>query len=231
LRVAYQVDEEALLPEIHQKETAPPRTIKVRQFNAKKVKVKGSKKRDHLEFVPEELPEVALRGGIEVEAIEEATEAAVEEAAETSSDNQSQQQKVRVKPKRGTQIKLSLKRDNHINQGLNTKYRQNISDTRHSQATGQTISMTRKEHTAASVRETKSQATSVKFAPKSISENRVQPVGLSSWVATSPLIATLAAIAVSALLFTVSADVQVGDGNFSSGLRLQLANLLAIFLP
>jgi hypothetical protein len=227
LRVAYQADEQDLLPTMNRHETPAPKTIRVKQFNAKKVKVKGDKKRDYREFVPEELPEVALRGGVKVEALEESVEE--EESAQDSASDQTRERKVRIRPRKGTKIKLSRKQDNHKNKVEITKSREDNLDARTSPKKGQTVSMTRK------TTELESQSVShdnqVEFSPESVMEDRVQPVSISGWVATSPLIATVAAIAVSVLLFTISSDVQVGDGNFSTGLRLQLATLMDIFLP
>ncbi len=65
LKVSYNSDEEDLIPKLTRKHYNPPKRVRVELANSKKVRISGTKNKE-VSFHPDELPDVALSGNLNI---------------------------------------------------------------------------------------------------------------------------------------------------------------------
>lgn len=226
IKVSYDLDEQSLIPHITKKHLKPSRTILIEHANAQEVKVKG--KATIFNFTAEELPEVSLSGKLRVTAYPEAT-SNIEESKENKAISAAEKITSQIKGKEETATKVNIK---HLHdQPDNLKTHSKHSKQQSSKLTPPTVT----KNPNLSIVQDRDDAGAITlarkftgFTPVTVKGSKKPMVKQSIFVTFSPLIATTAAIACVALIFSASALVLVSKTSYSSQITFQVANLMMV---
>ena len=207
LRVNYEADEESLIPNINKHGDggeSKKKTIRVKAFSAKKLRVTGGVVKNTTNFEADELPEVALSGKLSVTPIPEANEEITEEEKNLQ--------------------------ENDINKVLSGKREQveETSDKDQKKVKVQKVKLSQKSKVRFNKKPKKTKQ-EIKFAPSSVADTSPQSVEISRVVLVSPLIASVLAVLCVGLLFSASSNATVTSESYQGGVTLQVANLLEVF--
>ena len=223
LPVAYEVDEEALLPKLTRKPTRPPKLVKIEPAEAHKISIVG--RSANVTLVADSLPEVSLSGSLTVEDYPEPATVLLEKQPKNLGQKShktlknkatSATAKKKVTPTTTPKSKqgslLVKKIDDNAEQASTTvfvrqkaKKRQNLAREDKKTDTAQAAT----------------------FTPQSVASQSSDAVP-TLFVRLSPLMATLLAVGCVGLLFSASAQVVSSDSVYESKVVLQLANVLEI---
>lgn len=219
LHVAYDLDDEALMPNLTKKVLPPPKKIRIEQADAKTVRVGGRLK--EFAFMPSTMPEISLSGKLKVTEIPEAEPEVVESTTSDSYENKaistnSEKMSVKIKPHPTTFSKIEKARDRSIK--LKKLPQQN-----NPLQVGQ---VTKIEERSKTQTPDAKKSGEIRFSPTSV--EKAQPVKISTVVLASPLIATVLALVVVTALFSASSRVVVSKATYQSEIILQVANVLEI---
>jgi hypothetical protein len=236
LRVAYEFDDESLVPTIHKKEEIAPRSVRIEHVDAKKISISDAGK-NVVSFQAGELPTVSLSGVLEVEGfpeVEELEEGDKSSKAEVNNNNKnkaisddvgiklddlapvlkdSKPSTVTLKREAVTSVQSGVLADKGKVEQKNIPREQASQDIRSSKVEQDQI-----VHQVA--------LSSPSFTPQSVKQLSVERV--PTIVLVSPLIATLFAFGCVAFIMMASVSVTVRDSGYESHLTLQLANLLEL---
>jgi len=217
LAVAYEPDDETLIPKLTKKKVGPAKIIRIEQVNAKKIKVKGEKKQ--ASFHAEELPEVSLSGKLKITSFSDPKLEIVE--ADTKNINTEKDVKnTAIPPKLNVGVKkpkveevtsFSVVTPKNINNGEKTKRSQAHIVTKSIQA-----------QPVPKIANAESPVVS-SFTPAQLKNET------STMVLISPLIATLLAFLCVLFILSASTRVVVFESVYESKVTLHMANLLEIF--
>lgn len=233
LKVAYEPDDENLIPTIHKKQEMQPKTITIEHVDAKRLPIMA--KKDEVNFHAGDLPEVSLSGTLEVTSY-------------TAIEDEEKDKPVETK----TKEEVNNVRDSFINKVMSAKQKKDIAlkkEPEQSQKRMQEESLVSKKSTTNEtalsdaeqcvvieaapvlivdgvpdiVNESK---TSPMFTPRSVAPVSVEKVSL--FMLISPLIATLLAVISVLLIMLASASVVVTQTTYESHLVFQVSNLLEL---
>lgn len=208
LKVAYDRDEEALLPTLVKKVLPPPKRLRIEHANSKKIRIIGQKKKI-ANFKAEELPDVALSGKLSitsypdrvVDSSDDKKPAVDSETAKEDSVSSTHEKKSSKQKAKKTVVKQPKKT------GLQKP-----------------TSMSGVKPYASVAASTGPSKAKAEFTPSSIKTQ--VPVPVSAWVMISPAIATILAVIISVVIFSLSSETVATQTVFNSSFTLQLANLL-----
>lgn len=215
LRVAYDRDEEALIPSLTKKQAMAPKTIVINQADAKKVTISG-KDTKSLSFAPTSLPDIALSGKLKITDL-------VDDEIPTSDTNSSHKNKVKSAGK----ILTSNKGREYIAK----KMGESKANNKHPSEVSKEEAFFNKILDDKNIVSKNSQIGTImpsQFTPLSIKEGRAHKK-LSIIVLASPLLAVVVATLCSAILFSADSRVVASESFFESNIVFQVANLLEVF--
>jgi len=222
LKVAYEVDDESLIPEIIKREVKPPKSITVEPYNAKKIKVKGGYKKDQLKFESDELPDVALSGKIKVTPLAEADESTEEPDVEASG--------VESEKKTIVNRLLSDERDTSNIEITPLDQKENVKSFTGKKTIILKPSVSMKS-SRISAKKADDPSVGVSFTPESITGHNHVSTSSNLLTSASPLIATVMAVLCSFAIFASTAFVSVEkNGNLQNKIEFQAANVTQIFV-
>lgn len=231
LKVRYERDEENLIPHITKKVILPPKTIRIEQADAKKIRVDGVKTPYSFEADP--MPEVALSGKLKVESIPEpdTLEEYVDGLEETTGLGKTKKN-IAISPKQ--EKNTSLETFSTDNKSLPVHSEINEHESKTEVSINKNTPKPPKKFSGITPRrkpafESKSgpvPKNQIKFTPASL--EKLQPVKISTAVLMSPLIATVLALVVVTALFSASSNLEVSSSSYSSKVVLQVANLMEV---
>lgn len=208
LRVSYEQDEETLIPHINKQGSArTSKTISVKPYDSKKIRVKGGVAKNTASFIADELPEVALSGKLTITPIEEA-----EDANEPEQTTHAELSRENIEKK-----DLSDKRD--VDKHKLTADKDDINARKVKKAS---LSLRKKAP------QSSRSSHKVQFSPNSVSASQAKPVKISAAVLASPLIASVLALLCVGLIFSASSNATVTLNSYQGGVMLQVANLLEV---
>jgi hypothetical protein len=224
LHVAYERDEENLMPTIVRKHTPPPQEIQVNNAGAKKVRIKGGNKQTS--YSPNEIPSFALSGKVRVDPLHEA-----DEAIAPKEDVKKPKNIAISEDAKKTTSKITIHKSKKVTNFITPEKKVSIEElSRAREAASKKAANTQIQ---TSVSQEGSEA--VSFTPKTIEQSMHsnhdeydQPQA-SRMVLLSPLFATITAALLFVLMFSVSAEVQVSGESYTSTVTISMQNFLDIF--
>ena len=236
LRVSYELDDESLLPTLHKKQFKPPKKIKIEPVGAKRVSVKGEKKATR--FSPTAVPEVALSGEVRVSEIPDnlPTENAVKNTENKRKDNKNKDiSATEIKNKKGDQstftdklhkLEVGVKNPNYDNSLLLKQDKEAAKKIDANKQTGKEIVLQSME--VKSENENLRIKTTEEAKKYSQATTADRHIGESFGFRLLPLWATLAAVLISAIIFTASGKVSVTGNSYSTQTIFSFSNLSEI---
>lgn len=220
LAVAYEPDDETLIPNLIKKKVGPAKTIRIEQANAKKIKVAGKKTK--FSFQAGELPEVSLSGKLRITTFSDSepepdTNQAHAQAKKPSPKKESR--KKVVPPKSEEEVKLKVKEADFtpaVSKKINNPHE-----------TTENLKVSPVAKPTQNQPESKNEES---VAPEPVNSDVVLPVvaEVPTALLISPLIATILGLICVLVILSASTQVVVFDSGYDSQVILQVANLLEI---
>ncbi|MCB9816274.1 hypothetical protein H6786_02650 [Candidatus Nomurabacteria bacterium] len=238
LAVAYEPDEEALLPSLTRKVPKPPRRIRIEHANATRIHIAAEKTTSV--FAADPLPEVSLSGSLTVTDypdVDENEEESLSDEENVLNNKVISDEVALVKPKvkRVTVVEIAGKRKQKVNIVADFADKKTVLSTDFEKKIEKaTISAKRIESPLQPDKKSRAkaglQSTISSFAPQMVQQAAAMKE-MPLMVLISPLIASVLALVCVTVLFSASSQVIVADTVYESQVVLQVANLLQVLQP
>jgi len=224
LKVSYDRDEENLIPSLIKKQLPKPRTIRIEQADASKIRVLNSTKHQ-TSFKAEELPEVSLSGKLVIGDYPE-VELQEVEAEDDSSENLLKNKDISVRPEDDTVSKVVITNDE------SKSVAPKITKT---QSHGALLNELKKQSTKPLSELSHSKKANLPFRKVLESTNFTPQVVLAAetlpspaWVRFLPLFATFAAIITLLIIWSLSSVAYTSQDLSESKFIFEVSNLYQI---